>query len=310
MAQSLRPFPQYGNIDNLQQPVGSTSYNGLLTKVQKRFSGGLTMLLSYTFSKTLGDVDSFQGALAGAQNAIFARSFQQDFYDNRSERSVTSSDIPHVLALSYTYELPIGPGKPLVNKGGAVGKIVGGWQVSAIHLYQSGRPLFLEYQAFGANDPLRANDGFSFRPNVVAGAPLVNPAYNRSCSGPLPATAGRQSCQFYINPAAFVAPPAGEFGNAPKLFSNLRAQPYYNEDISISKRTAITERIVINFQANFFNAFNRVVLGTGGAPTTIFNLAPKDLNAASLQNSNTPFGILTSQQNGARRIQFGLKLEF
>ncbi|MGH9751179.1 MAG: carboxypeptidase regulatory-like domain-containing protein [Blastocatellia bacterium] len=310
VAQALRPFPQYGNIDNLQQPIGSTSYNGLQTKVQKRFSGGLTMLLAYTFSKTLGDVDSFQGALAGAQNAIFARSFQQDFYDNRGERSVTSSDIPHVLALSYTYELPIGPGKRLADKGGVVGKIVGGWQVSATHLYQSGRPLFMEYQAFGANNPFRANDGFSFRPNVVPGVPLVNPAYDRRCAGPLQVTAGRQACQFYINPAAFVAPPAGEFGNAPKFFSNLRAQPYYNEDISISKRTAITERVVINFQANFFNAFNRVVLGTGGPPTTIFNLAPKDLSAASIQNSNTPFGILTSQQNGPRRIQFGLKLEF
>lgn len=310
VAQALRPFPQYGNIDNLQQPVGSTSYNGLQTKVQKRFSGGLTMLLAYTFSKTIGDVDSFQGALAGAQNAIFARSFQQDFYDNRGERSVTSSDIPHVLALSYTYELPIGPGKRLVNKRGAVGKIAGGWQVSAIHLYQSGRPLFLEYQAFGSNNPFRANDGFSFRPNVVPGVPLVNPAYDRRCAGPLPNAAGRQSCQFYINPAAFVAPQAGEFGNAPKLFSNLRSQNYYNEDISISKRTAITERVVINFQANFFNAFNRVVFDTGGAPTTIFNLAPKDLSAASIQNSNTPFGILTAQQNGARRIQFGLKLEF
>src|SRR5262245_20253236 len=110
------------------------------------------MLLSYTFSKTIGDVDSFQGGLAGAQNAQFGRSFQQDFYDNRSERSVTSSDIPHVLALSYTYELPLGPGKKLVNKGGAVGKLVGGWQVSAIHLYQSGRPLFVEYDVFGASN--------------------------------------------------------------------------------------------------------------------------------------------------------------
>lgn len=310
VAQALRPFPQYGNIDNLQQPIGSTSYNGLLTKLQKRFSNNLTLLLSYTFSKTLGDIDSFQGVFAGAQNAIFARSFQQDFYDNRGERSVTSSDIPHVLALSYTYELPIGPGKRLLDKRGVVGKIVGGWQVSAIHLYQSGRPLLIEYHAFGANNPFRANDGFSFRPNVVPGVPLVNPAYDRRCAGPTAPKAGRQSCQFYINPEAFVAPPPGEFGSGPKLFSNLRAQNYYNEDISISKRTPITERVVVNFQANFFNAFNRVVLETGGPPTVIFNLAPKDLSQASLANSSTPFGILTSQQNGARRIQFGLKLEF
>lgn len=309
VAQALRPFPQYGNIDNLQQPIGSASYNGMLTKVQKRFSGGLTMLLSYTFSKTLGDVDSFQGAAAGAQNALFARSFQQDFYDNASERSVTSSDIPHVLALSYTYELPIGPGKWLLNRGGVVGKLVGGWQVSAIHLYQSGRPLFLEYQAFGANNPFRANDGFSFRPNRVSGVPVVNPDYDRSCSGPLLGP-GRRSCQFYINPAAFVAPAAGEFGNAPKLFDELRAQPYFNEDISISKRTSIGERFVLKIEANAFNAFNRVVLGTGGAPTTIFNLAPRDLNPGTLANSGTPFGILTTQQNGPRRIQLGIKLEF
>ncbi|MCA1575038.1 MAG: TonB-dependent receptor [Acidobacteria bacterium] len=308
VAQALRPFPQYGNIDNLMQPVGSTSYNGMLTKLQKRFSGGLTMLLSYTFSKTLGDVDSFQGAAAGAENALFARSFQQDFYDNRSERSVTSSDIPHVLALSYTYELPIGPGKPLLNQGGVVGKLVGGWQVSAIHLYQSGRPLFLEYQAFGAGNPLRAQDGFSFRPNRVTGVPVVNPAYDRSCSGPLLGS-GRQPCQFYINPAAFVAPPAGEFGNAPKFFDDLRAQPYFNEDISITKRTPLGERFVLLLQANAFNAFNRVVLGTGGSATTIFNLAPRDLNTATLVGSGTPFGILTTQQNGPRRIQLGVKLE-
>lgn len=310
VAQALRPFPQYGNIDNVMQPVGSASYNGLLTKVQKRFSNGLTMLLSYTFSKTLGTVDSFQGAGAGAQNALFARSFQQDYYDNRSERSVTSSDIPHVLALSYTYELPFGPGKPLLDRGGIIGKLLGGWQVSAIHLYQSGRPLFLEYQAFGASNPFRANDGFSFRPNLVPGVPLINPSFDRRCAGPLPETAGREPCQFYINPAAFVAPPAGEFGNAPKFFDDLRARPYYNDDISISKRTQITDRVVLHFQASAFNLLNRVVLGTGGPQMTIFNLAPKDLSPESLKDSNTPFGIFTAQQNAPRRVQLGVKLEF
>lgn len=310
LAQASRPFPQYGNIDNLIVPLGSTSYNGLQTKLQKRFSGGLTMLASYTFSKTIGDVDSFIGVDAGAQNARFARSFQQDYYNNRGERSVTSSDIPHVVTLAYSYELPLGPGKKWLNGPGIVGKIFGGWQVSAIHMYQSGRPLYLEYQAFGAANPYRANDGFSFRPNAVANVPLKNPDWDRRCSGPLPATAGRSSCQFYINPAAFSAPPSGEFGNTSKFIDDLRAQPYFNEDLSISKRTNITERVAIHFQANAFNALNRVVLGTGGANTTIFNLAPRDLTAGSLTGSNTPFGILTAQQNGPRRIQFGLKLEF
>ena len=208
--------------------------------------------------------------------------------DIQAKHSPSSSDIPHVLALSYTYELPLGPGKAALNRGGVVGKFVGGWQVSAIHLYQSGRPLFLEYQAFGANNPFRANDGFSFRPNRVSGVPVINPQYDRNCAGPL-LGAGRRPCQFYINPAAFVAPPPGEFGNAPKFFDELRAQPYFNEDISITKRTPIGERFVLLLQANFFNALNRVVLGTGGAPTTIFNLAPLNSDPATLAGSGTPF---------------------
>ncbi len=310
LAQAIRPFPQYGNIDNLQVPMGSTSYNGLQTKLQKRFSAGLTLLASYTYSKTIGDVDSFIGVDAGAQNARFGRSFQQDYYNNAGERSVTSSDIPHVLTLSYAYELPFGPGKHFLPQRGVVGKIVGGWQVSAIHLYQSGRPLFMEYDTAGSSNPYRANDGFSFRANVVPGVPVMNPNWDRRCSGPLPATAGRSSCQFYINPEAFVAPPTGEFGNSAKFLANLRGQPYFNEDLSVSKRTRITEKVTLQFRANAFNVFNRVVLGTGGASMTIFNNAPRDLSAASLATSNTPFGILTAQQNGPRRMQFGLKLEF
>ncbi|MBZ5561480.1 MAG: hypothetical protein LAP13_03575 [Acidobacteriia bacterium] len=254
-------------------------------------------------------MDALSGVFSGAENALFGASFNQNFYDLRSERSVTSSDVPSVLAISYTYELPIGPGKKYLNHGGPLGKIVGGWQFSGVQLYQSGRPLHIEYDVFGSDNPYKANDGFSFRPNVVPGVPLVNPQYNRNCNGPLGPT-GRVPCQFFINPAAFTAPPAGQFGNAPRFFGGLRSQPYYNEDLSVSKRIDITEKVNLQFQANFFNAFNRVVWGTGGALTTIYNLAPIDLSAASLANSNTVFGILDSQQNGPRRIQFGLKLEF
>ncbi|MGH9161759.1 MAG: hypothetical protein ACRD2X_17480, partial [Vicinamibacteraceae bacterium] len=69
-------------------------------------------------------------------------------------------------------------------------------------------------------------------------------------------------------------------------------------------------RVVLHFQASAFNVLNRVVLGTGGSPMTIFNLAPKDLSPESLKDSNTPFGIFTAQQNAPRRLQLGLKLEF
>ncbi|MGI8742603.1 MAG: carboxypeptidase regulatory-like domain-containing protein [Bryobacteraceae bacterium] len=310
VAQALRPFPQTGNIDNPLHPIGSVSYNALQSKIQKRFSQGLTLLLSYTFSKVIGDVDSVDAGFAGAENAIFAASFSQNYYDQRAERSVTSSDIPHVVALSYAYELPFGPGKPLLNKGGVVGKLAGGWEVSAIQLYQSGRPVHIETWAMGSANPLRANDGFSFHADIVPGQPLINPDWNENCSGPVPNAAGRNTCQFYINPAAFRQPAPGTFGNAGKFLSGLRTRPYYNEDISVIKRFKITEGVAFSLQANFFNAFNRVVWGSGGPATFQLSFAPPNLSSTTLANSTSVFGILTNQQNAPRRIQLAARFEF
>jgi hypothetical protein len=317
VGQALRPFPQYGNVDNPLQPIGNVTYNALQSKIQKRFSAGLTLLLSYTFSKTLGDVDSFNGGSAGAENTIYAASFQQNFYDEHSEKSVTSSDIPHVVALSYSYELPFGPGKPFVKKSGFVGQLVGGWQVGGIHLYQSGRPIHIENWAFGSANPLLSGDGYSQRADIVPGQPLVNPAYNRNCAGPIPTNVtGRTPCQFYINPAAFTNPAPGTFGDAPKFFSNLRTQPYFNEDLSVTKHFKFTETVGLSIQANFFNAFNRVVWGNGGNPATLnpatFQLpfAPANLSSAAIGNSSTVFGIWTAQQNAPRRIQLAARIDF
>lgn len=311
IGQAIRPFPQYGDVDNPFNPIGSSTYDALQTSLQKRFSQGLTFLISYTWQKTMGDADSNNGATAGAENAIYAGSYFQNYYDSKAEHSVTSSDIPQVLSISYTYQLPIGTGKRLLNHGGVVGKVVSGWEVSGIQQYQSGRPLHIEYDAFGSSNPYFAGDGFSFRPNIVPGVPLKNPAYRRSCSGPVQSTPGRNPCQFYINPAAFSLPPAGQFGNAPNLIAGLRMPNFYDEDLSLAKTTVIHNSMTLQFQANFFNAFNRTVFSNGGDPQTlIINNAPPDLSAASLKNSDTIFGLLTSQQNGPRIIQFGLRFEF
>jgi hypothetical protein len=86
---------------------------------------------------------------------------------------------------------------------------------------------------------------------------------------------------------------------------------YANEDLSVLKRTTIHDNLNLQFQANFFNAFNRTIFSSGGnAQTFIINAAPPDLSQASLASSQTVFGIMAAQQNAARSIQFGLRLEF
>ena len=108
-----------------------------------------------------------------------------------------------------------------------------------------------------------------------------------------------------------MAPPQGQFGNAPHFLSGLRLPFYLNESLSASKRFEIHERAKLQFQANFFNAFNRVVFSNGGNPNTfIFNNAPANLTPAALSTSSSVFGLLTAQQNAPRMIQFALKLEF
>ena len=176
---------------------------------------------------------------------------------------------------------------------------MGGWEVSGIQQYQSGRPVYIEYDAFGSADPYYATDGFSFRPTLVPGQPVHNPSYRKNCSGPAPSVPGLASCSIYINPSAFVAPPQGEFGNAPHFLSNRRLPIFLNESLSASKRFQIHERANLQFQANFFNAFNRVVFSNGNNPNTfIFNNAPADLSSNSLATSTSVFGLLTAQQNG------------
>src|SRR5262249_13181581 len=130
-------------------------------------------------------------------------------YDRRLDRSVTTYDQPQILAISATYELPVGPSKRWLNNRGLAGKVLGGWEVASILHYNSGFPLpFNQCDNFGCDGvgPIfnnLANGGLG-RPNIVPGVPLKNPSYN-----------GTYQSQF-INPKAFVDV-SGAFGNAPRL---------------------------------------------------------------------------------------------
>ena len=99
----------------------------MLVRVEHRLSRGLSILAAYTLSK---EIDDMVPSVNGFPGEWFANPSPQNFYDLRSERALASWDTPQTLVLSYVYELPFGPGKPLLNLGGAVGRFVGGWQIN------------------------------------------------------------------------------------------------------------------------------------------------------------------------------------
>jgi hypothetical protein len=264
VAQALRPYPQYTNIVERSNPNGNSTYHALQAKLEKRLAAGFTFLAAYTWSKSISDSDIQAGGGPSGQT----------YYNRKLEKAVSTNDVPQNVALSYLYELPFGPGKRFLRNPGVASRIFGGWTVTAIHHYFSGKPIVLT-----ANNTLPLFNGV-LRPNVNAGVtkslPFHDPATDR-----------------YINPAAFSVPAQFTFGTSARSYTDLRAPFTLDESFGLIKNTVVFERLTLQFRAEFFNVFNRVVF---------------DAPAANVSNAN--FGQITSQANRPRQGQLALRLEF
>jgi hypothetical protein len=271
LGQSLRPYPQFLGVSTRNANYGNSIYHAMLARFEHRMSRGLSLMAAYTISK---QIDDLIPSVNGFPGESFSGAPPQNFYNLRGERALASWDTPQTLVLSYVYELPFGPGKPWLTTGGAVGRIIGGWQINGSTTFQSGFPL----QVNGGN----ANGTFAGtqRPNWNGQDPTLE--------GPVTDRLLR-----YFDTSAFSFNAPFTFGNAPRLMPNLRSPGILNFDLSLFKNTRITERVRAQFRAEAFNAFNRVQFGV---PNTNIN--------------STAFGVITSQQNSPRNLQLALRLLF
>ena len=301
VAQSLRPFPQYGNINNRLESQGQSFYNGFKAELQRRFTKGIQFGVSYTFSKLITDAasDLYGGsALTGVL---------QNPRDRRSLRSISPDDVPHNVVFSYLLELPFGKGRAFLNQGGIVDRLVGGFQISGIQRYRSGTPItvtiqggrreFLDLLGIGGN--LRPN--LTGQPFFVDNLPAPGDIFNNR----------------YINPAAFVAPPSFNgttaaigtpayaayyanplrfLGSAAPTYNDLRTQAFFTEDLSIIKKTRISETTFFEIRAEFFNLLNR---SRPAGPDNNFD------NAGNFGNAGYFFDL-----GQPRRIQLGARFVF
>src|SRR5262249_7359013 len=138
---------------NRSNPAGSSTYHALQTQVTVRSWKGLDLQMAYTFSKSISDADILAGGGPSGQTT----------YNRRLEKAIATTDVPHVFALSWSYQLPFGPGKQMLNNKGVAGKVLGGWIVTGIHQYSVGIPIQLT-----ANNALPLFNAL-LRPNVVSG---------------------------------------------------------------------------------------------------------------------------------------------
>ena len=312
VAQALRPFPQYldiGGSNNSKcsclENLGTSTYNAFQAKLERRFRNGLNLLASYTYSKTLTNADSAIPVFSGFSSNEFAA---QNPFNPKSQKALSYQDTPHMLVISYLYQLPAGPGKKYLNHGVA-SKVLGGWQVGGVQRYQNGTPTVLN--TYVASPP--GTDG-AFRLSLVPGVPLLAPNHgsfngtntnsaNSGCTEDANGVFAPNSTNNFFNCAAFLDPNASNlvaqrgyvYGNAPLVLGNVRSQHYFNEDFAIQKRTPFHENQAIIFKADIPNAFNRHVFGTlDGWPGDGNFGAPKGLGVGS----------------PTRQIQFTLRYEF
>ena len=112
-------------------------------------------------------------------------------------------------------------------------------------------------------------NGFLNRPNVVPGVERYSPAYLNGTWDPN----GGLETGTRLNINAWKYPAPLTIGNGARSYGNIRMPAYFNEDISIIKRTNINEWVSVEFRADFLNAFNRVIFGpTKAATSTILSL--------------------------------------
>jgi hypothetical protein len=225
--QLLQPYPQYCGVTEDYPTAGFDIYNALQANYQHRFTRGLSVMVSYTFSKFLDNTEGTQ-SWAYVGNAGPANT-----YNLAAEKSVDAGDTPHSLVVNYIYDLPIGRGKALGSHMNRVlDAVVGGWEVSGIATTKSGLPIAV--QGYDWN-----SYGGTPRPDQV-GDPHLN----------------HRTIHEWFNTGAFGYAPYGSFGDTPRYFSSLRAPRYTDFDTSLMKNWGLPRETRFQIRAETFNTFN------------------------------------------------------
>jgi hypothetical protein len=265
---NLRPNPRFDEI-SLQGSMAASNYHALQATYQQRLIGGGSALASYTWGKS---IDSASGIFASSGDP----NYPQDSWNLRAERGRSNFDVRHRFSLGTSWELPFGKGKAWWSTPGIGSRLLGGWEVDAIVLLQTGRPFTVALlPEFDNSNTGRANLGFGAndRPNVIGLARLDRPTPER-----------------WFNPAAFQVPAYGSFGNAGR---NLLDGPgFQNVNLALRRSIALGERATLQLRGEVFNLFNR--------PN--FGLPDNFVGSPS-------FGSVRSAES-PRRLQWGIKILF
>jgi len=287
-----------------------SNFNSLQVKYEQQFTGGLTLLNTFTWEHAL---DNASASLEGNTPS------PQDGNNLRADYAQSDYNLPLANITSLVYELPFGHGRRFLgSSNGFVDSVLGGWQVSSINTMQAGTPFNITYgpngsQAVSPQISATYRGANEYRPNKVPGQAVTQGRSNRQ------ANTGYVN---YVNLNAFILPPVKDVaGNVLSPFGNANRNPgrtpaFYQTDLSLNKRFSTPiESLKVEFRTEFYNILNHTNLylpgsisGTQGTTTATVGTGgtvPLGAITGGVPSPNT--GQITSTFE-PRIIQFGLKI--
>jgi hypothetical protein len=271
--QLLLRYPQYTRVALAGQGSATSNYQAMQMKVERRFRQGSSLLVAYTVSKLMSTAETLTGFLEPSGTSSI-----QNWNNIRAERGLATFDTPQRLVASYVLDLPLGAGKKYLGSlRGPAGKLVSGWSIQGITTFQSGNPLFLR-----TSQNLTNSFGGGSRAN--------NNGHSAALSG-----SAQPRLNMWFDTSVFSQPLAFTYGNTGRTLPDVRTHGINNLDLAVVKGTKFgpEDRVALQFRGEFFNLFNRVRFGY---PGMIFGTAQ--------------FGVVSSQVNNPRLVQFALRLNF
>ena len=285
--QLLAPFPEFpvasdstsvsSGVVEQNATIGSSNFNSLNVRVEKRLSNGLSVIGNYSWSKLI-EKDSWLNVT-----------------DATLEKRISPFDHTHHFVVAMDYMLPIGRGKLVNLDSRLLDTLVGGWQINAIYSYQTGKPLLWE-------------NGSSNNPGdypLACAVPLVGGKCPAGANGvlqyattlPLLAFNNRETNAPAFDTSVFDMSSKDQFKyhlrTLPTTFSAYREDGINNFDASIIKNFKVTESKYFQFRAEAFNVLNH--------PT---------FDPPNMKVSNSSFGVINGMANRPRQLQLGTRFVF
>jgi hypothetical protein len=233
-------------------PIGDSQYDGLQTRLDRRFKDGFQLGVSYTWSKSIG--------IEGAPNSDGAAAIQIPEYYHLN-RALSAFDRTHNLHISSIAELPFGPGQRWLNSGGVVAAIVGGWQVNNILSFYSGTP----FNVTSAGTSLNAPESNQRADQVKSNVEILGGI-------------GRGNA--YFDPFAFAQVTEARFGTAP--WRVLRGPGVRTWDLGVFRQIDLPRDMNVQIRFEAFNVLDEQIFGNPGGNVSNLRLNPdgtiRDLN--------------------------------